>query len=162
MIASTKSRRRNAAAAWLYVPKGKHTMFAAAIREAFICPTTTSRSDLAACRRPTPRQMAEAGTFLDDAEADVLAYMAFPAQHRTRLHSTNPLERLNKEVRRRADIVCIFPIEDSIIRLIGAVLLEANDEGQLQHRYMQVEWTTALIQPAIEEEKASLIAPRAA
>jgi putative transposase len=77
--------------------------------------------------------------FIIDSEADVLAYMTFPSQHRTKLHSTNPLERLNKEVKRRADVVGIFPNEDSIARLIGAVLLEANDDWQLQHRYMQIE-----------------------
>ena len=76
---------------------------------------------------------------MDASEADVLAYMSFPAQHRTKLHSTNPLERLNKEVKRRADVVGIFPNGDSIVRLIGAVLLEQNDEWQSQHRYMQVE-----------------------
>ena len=65
--------------------------------------------------------------------------MTFPAQHRTKLHCTNPLERLNKEVKRRADVVGIFPNEDSIVRLIGAVLLEQNDEWQIQHRYMQIE-----------------------
>ena len=57
----------------------------------------------------------------------VLAYMTFAAQHRTKLHSTNPLERLNKEVKRRADVVGIFPNEDSIVRLVGAVLMEHNE-----------------------------------
>ncbi len=76
---------------------------------------------------------------MDESEADVLAYMAFPAQHRTKLHSTNPLERLNKEVKRRADVVGIFPNEDCILRLIGAVLFEQNDDWQSQHRYMMVE-----------------------
>ncbi|MBL6459644.1 transposase, partial [Belnapia sp. T6] len=76
---------------------------------------------------------------MDDSEDDVLAYMSFPAPHRTKLHSTNTLERLNKEVKRRADVVGIFPSEASIVRLIGAVLLEANDEWQMQHRYMGVE-----------------------
>ena len=90
--------------------------------------------------------------FIDDSEADVLSYMAFPEQHRTKLHSTNPLERLNKEVKRRADVVGIFPNETSIVRLIGAVLLEQNDEWQLQHRYMQVEAMADLAAPAGDAE----------
>ena len=72
-------------------------------------------------------------------EHDVLAYMAFPRQHRTKLHSTNPIERLNKEVKRRADVVGIFPNEASIMRLIGAVLFEQNDEWQTSSRYMMAE-----------------------
>ena len=83
----------------------------------------------------------------DDSETDVPSHLDFPEQHRTKLHSTNPLERLNKEVKRRADVVGIFPNEGSIIRLIGAVLLEQNDEWQLQHRYMQVEAMAELAVP---------------
>ena len=88
------------------------------------------------------------GTFIDDSEADVLSHMDFSVQHRTKLHSTNPIERLNKEVKRRAEFVGIFPNEGSIIRLIGAVLLEANDEWQTQHRYMQTEVMAEVINPA--------------
>ena len=98
---------------------------------------------------------------MDESEHDVLAYLGFPAQHRPKLHSTNPLERLNKEVKRRADVVGIFPCEASITRLIGAVLLEQNDEWQLQHRYMQVEAMAELLQPVADDNQLKL-PPRAA
>ncbi len=79
-------------------------------------------------------------TLMDDAEADVLAYMSFPREHRTKLHSTNPLERLNGEIKRRTGVVGIFPNEAAITRLIGALLMEQNDEWTVQRaRYMTLE-----------------------
>jgi putative transposase len=145
---------RNALA---HVPKGQHTMVAAAIRQAFLQPD-------AAAAHQTWRHVADQlrarwpklAALMDDSEHDVLAYMTFPFQHRTKLHSTNPLERLNKEVKRRADVVGIFPNEASITRLIGAVLLEQNDEWSIQHRYMQIEGMAEPTPPLIDAEPAKL------
>jgi len=81
---------------------------------------------------------------LDDAEHDVLAFMAFPKAHRKQLASTNPLERINAEIKRRTEVVGIFPNEAAIVRLVGALLLEQNDEWQLQRRYMQLEGMNAV------------------
>jgi putative transposase len=128
---------RNALA---YVPKTQETVVAAAIRQAFIQPDCETAGQVwrhvADQLRPRFEKL---GRLMDEAEHDVLAYMTFAAQHRTKLHSTNPLERLNKEVKRRADVVGIFPNEESIVRLVGAVLMGQNDDWQTQNRYMQIE-----------------------
>ena len=133
--------------------KGQQTMVAAALRQAFLQPDQDGARriwrQMADQFRPRWPKLAK---LIDDSEHDVLAYMAFPAQHRTKLHSTNPLERLNKEVKRRTDVVGIFPSEQSILRLIGAVRLEANDEWQLQHRYMQVEAMAELLPTTIDAD----------
>jgi len=84
-------------------------------------------------------------TLMDSAEQDVLAYMTFPRQHWAKLHSTNPIERLNGEIKRRTEVVGIFPNDDAIVRLVGALLLEQNDEWAVQRsRYMTLETIAAM------------------
>jgi len=92
--------------------------------------------------RPTVQKLA---TLMDDAEADVLAYTAFPKEHWTKIYSTNGLERLNGEIKRRTEVVGIFPNEEAIKRLVGAILLEQNDEWAVQRsRFMTLESLAAL------------------
>ena len=131
---------RNALA---YVPKAQHQMVAAAIRTVFMQVDHVTAS--AVWRQVADQlraRLPKLAALMDEAEADVIAFMAYPKSHWPKLHSTNPIERLNKEVKRRADVVGIFPNEASIRRLVGAILLEQNDEWQLQHRYMTLETMT--------------------
>jgi putative transposase len=77
---------------------------------------------------------------MDQAEPDELAYMTFPKEHHAKLHSTNPIERLNGEIKRRTEVVGTFPNDDAIIRVVGPLLLEQNDELAVQRaRYMTLE-----------------------
>ena len=122
-----------------HVSRGQHTVVAAVIRQAFDLPDRAHAGKtwrkVAEQLRPRPKL----ADLMDASEDDVLVYMSFPCQHRTKLHSTNPIERLNKEVKRRADVVGIFPNDASNMRLIGAVLFEQNEERQTSSRYMMVE-----------------------
>jgi transposase-like protein len=142
------------------VPKAQQAKVATMIREVFVQPTQQKARELwRAIAASAHNAMPKLSEAMDAAESDVLAYMSFPAAHRQKLHITNTLERLNKEVKRRADVVGIFPNEASIIRLIGAELMEQNDEWQLQHRYLSLEPLTDLAQ--LGQEERSALAPPA-
>jgi len=78
-------------------------------------------------------------TFMDASRGDVLAYMDFPREHWVQIAPTNPLERVNREIKRRADVIGIFPNDKAIIRLVGALMLETNDEWTVARRYMSLE-----------------------
>ena len=85
---------------------------------------------------PTVPKVAE---LLEEAEEDLLAFYRFPAPHWPKLRSTNPLERVNREVGRRSDVVGIFPNDASALRLAGALLIEQNDEWLVARRYLSAE-----------------------
>ena len=136
---------RNALA---HAPKGQREMVAAAIRTAFVQNDAEAASaqwrQIADSLRPRFAKLAE---LMDQAEADVLAFMTFPKDHRTKIHSTNPLERVNKEIKRRTNVVGIFPNDQAIIRLVGAILIEQNDEWAIARRYMTLETIAELGDP---------------
>lgn len=133
---------RNALA---HAGKTQRRMVSAAIATAFAQESSEAahlqwRSVADQMREKLPKLAA----LMDGAEHDVLAFMDFPKAHRLQIHSTNPLERLNAEIKRRTDVVGIFPNEAAIVRLVGAMMLEQNDEWSLQRRYMQLEGLQAL------------------
>ncbi|MBF0176953.1 MAG: IS256 family transposase [Magnetococcales bacterium] len=121
-------------------PKSHADMVAAAVRTAF------AQEDMESARRQW-RSVAdslrgkfkEAARTMDEAEDDVLAFMGFPRKLRRQIHSTNTIERLNREIKRRTDVVGIFPNEEAIIRLTGAVLMEINDDWTVSRRYLSLE-----------------------
>jgi transposase-like protein len=123
-----------------YIPHGEKSLVSALLRTIF---TQPSRRDADLQWQQVSDQMRkrwpQAAALMDDAQQDVLAYMAFPVEHWTRLYSTNPLERLNKEVKRRTDVVGVFPDPAAVIRLVGAVLQEVDDEWQAGKRYFSLE-----------------------
>lgn len=105
-----------------------------------ISSSTAASKQLRAVADQLRAKLPKLADLMDEAEPDVLAYMGLPAQHRAKLRSTNPLERLNGEIERRTEVVGIFPNEDAVTRLVGALPLEQNDElAVLRARYTTLE-----------------------
>ncbi len=122
------------------VPKAQAEMVAATIRTVFAQPDpATAREQWRKVADGLRGRFPRAAALLDAAEDDVLAYLAFPREHWRQLWSTNPLERLNKEVKRRTDVVGIFPNAAAVVRLVGAILAEQHDEWQVGRRYFSAE-----------------------
>jgi len=120
-------------------------MVAAAIRTAFVQETEeAARAEWRAVADRLRAKFRKLSELMDGAENEVLAYMAFPKSHWSQIHSTNPIERLNREIKRRTNVVSIFPNEAAIVRLIGAILLEQNDEWAVSRRYMSLETLAGL------------------
>jgi len=141
------------------VPKAAAEMVAATIRTVFAQPDPAMAREqwrkVADGFRPRYSRLAE---LLDDAEADVLAYLAFPREHWRQIWSNNPLERLNKEIKRRTDVVGIFPNDAAVIRLVGAVLSEQHDEWQVGRRYFSAESLAKLTQREVAEIPPAVLA----
>ena len=142
-----------------YVPKAEQQLVAATIRTVFAQPTPElvrehwgKVADTFKGRYPRLAQL------MDESEEDVLAYTHFPHEHWRQVWSNNPLERVNKEIKRRTDVVGIFPNEAAIIRLVGMVLAEQHDEWQVTRKYFSAESLSKLRKPERAEGQSALAA----
>lgn len=134
-----------------HVPKRDKALVAAAIRTIFAQPDQeAARQQLAEVVKAMRNRWPKATELLKRAEEDILAYMAFPQKHWSRIYSTNPLERLNKEVKRRTNVVGVFPDQPAVLRLAGSILIEIDDEWQAaDRRYFSLETMRELTHPEV-------------
>lgn len=138
------------------IPRGDKNVVAAALRTIFTQPNREAASaQLAEVVNAMQTRWTEAAKILADAENDVLAFMTFPKDHWRGIYSTNPLERLNKEVKRRTNVVGIFPDVPSVRRLVGSILMETDDEWQVGRRYFSLDSMRKLSSPELTESTAA-------
>ncbi|MGH7293459.1 MAG: IS256 family transposase [Polyangiaceae bacterium] len=141
------------------VPRAAQGAVSALVRSIFFQPDQRAAREqttkvLAALRKQAPR----AALLLEDATEDVIAYMAFPSQHWRQIHSTNPLERLNREIARRTDVVGIFPNQAAVLRLVGTMLIEQNEEWSIGRRYFSQQSMALICAPAGEDATRAIAA----
>ena len=142
------------------VPKGSAEMVAAAIRTIFAQPDAAHvREQLDVIAGMLGRQFPKVETMLRECAGEVTAFADFPVAHWKKIWSTNPLERLNKEIKRRTDVVGVFPNPASLLRLAGAVLVEAHDEWQVGERRYLSDASMALLQKPLEEVVTAELVP---
>jgi transposase-like protein len=140
------------------VPKVAQQMVAATLRTIFAQPDLATAQDaVERISRLFEKRYPKLVETLTEAETDILAYYGFPAEHRRQVWSTNSLERLNKEVSRRCDVVGIFPSRQSLLRLTGALLEEQNDEWAVGRRYFSTESMNKLYEPSHDEVVKALL-----
>jgi transposase-like protein len=141
------------------VPKSTQSFVATMVRSIFAQPDAeTVHEQHRRIADQLETRFPQAATLLDEAGPEILAFTSFPNEHWRQLWSNNSLERLNKEIRRRTDVVGVFPDRPSIVRLVGAVLAEQHDEWQVTRRYMSTESiANALADPADEPEEVIAI-----
>ena len=136
------------------VPKGSAEMVAAAIRTIFAQPDAEHvREQLDTIAGMLGRQLPKVESMLREAADDITAFADFPVPHWKKIWSTNPLERLNKEIKRRTDVVGVFPNPAALLRLAGSVLVEAHDEWQVADKRYLSETTLALLNPVDQPEQ---------
>ena len=142
------------------VPQGAREAIAAIVRTIFAQPDHASAlTQLRKVADGLRTRFPQAAALLEDAAEDILAYRHLPIEHQRQLHSTNPLERLNKEIKRRSNVVGIFPNPAAVIRLVGAILLEQDDEWAVaERRYFSAESMKQLTTPSLSTTTQEILA----
>ncbi|WP_394328481.1 transposase [Mycobacterium avium] len=153
--------RTCSASGWAKTVRIAAATISAAIRTVFAQPDAEHvREQLDTIAGMLGRQFPKVETMLREAAADITAFADFPVAHWKKIWSTNPLERLNKEIKRRTDVVGVFPNPAALLRLAGSVLVEAHDEWQVADKRYLSETSLALLD--VSDQSAETIAPTAA